>query len=113
MVPTMVTSSPSRIHTAPRPTTTSQCHRAHGSRSIRAGMFVSIVRSSTGPAISASLPRSAAHPQRHLPDPGFATNGGGYRTVVFLFFSSRLGCLGSLLVSALLTVVLLIILGVL
>jgi hypothetical protein len=32
---------------------------------------------------------------------------------VFLFFSSRLGCLGSLLVSALLTVVLLAILGVL
>jgi hypothetical protein len=33
--------------------------------------------------------------------------------MVFLFFSSRLGCLGSLLVSVLLTVVLLIILGVL
>jgi hypothetical protein len=33
--------------------------------------------------------------------------------VVFLFFSSRLGCLGSVLVSVLLTVVLLIILGVL
>jgi hypothetical protein len=32
---------------------------------------------------------------------------------VFLFFSSRLGCLGSLLVSALVTVVLLVILGVL
>jgi hypothetical protein len=32
---------------------------------------------------------------------------------VFLFFSSRLGCLGSLLVSAILTVVLLILLGVL
>jgi hypothetical protein len=32
---------------------------------------------------------------------------------VFLFFSSRLGCLGSLLVSALVTVVLLIIFGVL
>jgi hypothetical protein len=33
--------------------------------------------------------------------------------MVFLFFSSRLGCLGSVLVSVLLTVVLLIILGVL
>jgi hypothetical protein len=32
---------------------------------------------------------------------------------VFLFFSNRLGCLGSLLVSAILTLVLLVILGVL
>jgi hypothetical protein len=32
---------------------------------------------------------------------------------VFLFFSNRLGCLGSLLVSAILTVFLLLILGVL
>jgi hypothetical protein len=32
---------------------------------------------------------------------------------MFLFFSNRLGCLGSLLVSAILTVVLLVILGVL
>jgi hypothetical protein len=32
---------------------------------------------------------------------------------VFLFFSDRLGCLGSLLVSAILTIVLLLILGVL
>jgi hypothetical protein len=32
---------------------------------------------------------------------------------VFLFFSNRLGCLGSLLVSAIVTIVLLIILGVL
>jgi hypothetical protein len=32
---------------------------------------------------------------------------------VFLFFSNRLGCLGSLLVSAILTIVLLLILGVL
>jgi hypothetical protein len=32
---------------------------------------------------------------------------------IFLFFSNRLGCLGSLLVSATLTVVLLAILGVL
>jgi hypothetical protein len=32
---------------------------------------------------------------------------------VFLFFSNRLGCLGSLLVSAILTVILLLILGVL
>jgi hypothetical protein len=32
---------------------------------------------------------------------------------VFLFFSNRLGCFGSLLVSAIVTVVLLLILGVL
>jgi hypothetical protein len=32
---------------------------------------------------------------------------------VFLFFSNRLGCLGSLLISAVLTVILLLILGVL
>ena len=32
---------------------------------------------------------------------------------MFLFFSNRLGCLGSLLISALITVVLLLILGVL
>jgi len=32
---------------------------------------------------------------------------------VFLFFSSRMGCLGSLLVSAVLTVIVLLVLGVL
>jgi hypothetical protein len=32
---------------------------------------------------------------------------------MFLFFSNRLGCLGSLLVSAVVTVILLVILGVL
>jgi hypothetical protein len=32
---------------------------------------------------------------------------------MFLFFSNRLGCFGSLLVSAILTVILLVILGVL
>jgi hypothetical protein len=32
---------------------------------------------------------------------------------VFVFFSNRLGCLGSLLVSAVVTVILLVILGVL
>jgi hypothetical protein len=39
---------------------------------------------------------------------------GGQRPVsVFVFFSNRLGCLGSLLVSAVLTLILLLILGVL
>ena len=40
--PTIVTSSPSRIHTVPSPMTTIQCQRAHGSRSSRPGMFVVI-----------------------------------------------------------------------
>ena len=38
--PTIVTSRPSRIQTVPSPITTSQCQRAHGSRSSRAGMSV-------------------------------------------------------------------------
>ena len=37
----------------------------------------------------------------------------GHATPVFLFFSSRLGCLGSLLVSAVLTLIVLALLGVL
>ena len=45
--PTMVTSSPSRIQTVPSPITISQCHRAHGSRSSRAGMSVVICPVST------------------------------------------------------------------
>ena len=36
----------------------------------------------------------------------------GYGAPVFLFFSNRLGCLGSLLLSAAVTLVLLVILGV-
>src|SRR5579884_2668287 len=40
--PTIVTSSPSRIQTVPRPMTTSQWKRDHGSRSRRPGMFVSM-----------------------------------------------------------------------
>ncbi len=43
--PTIVTSSPSRIHTVPNPTRIFQCQRDHGSRSRRAEMFVSIVPS--------------------------------------------------------------------
>jgi hypothetical protein len=37
----------------------------------------------------------------------------GHRTTVFFLFSSRLGCLGSLLVSAIITVILLLIFDVL
>src|SRR4051812_33059163 len=45
--PTIVTSSPSRIHTVPRPTTIIQCQRAQGRRSNRAGMSVVICPVST------------------------------------------------------------------
>src|SRR5215204_3948721 len=41
MLPTMVTSSPSRIQVMPRATTTSQCHLAHGSRSNLDGIRLS------------------------------------------------------------------------
>src|ERR1043166_693115 len=40
MFPTIVTSSPSRIQTVPRPMMIIQCHRDHGSRSNRAGILV-------------------------------------------------------------------------
>jgi hypothetical protein len=43
--PTIVTSRPSRIQTVPKPMRIRQCQRDHGSRSSRAGMFVSIVPS--------------------------------------------------------------------
>ena len=73
-----------------------------------------IGRSSTGTATAAFASRSARVVVAcHAPDRRFTANEVGYRTFVFLFFSNRLGCLGSLLVSALLTVLLLVILGVL
>src|SRR5580700_11381238 len=40
MLPTMVTSRPSSIHTVPRPITIIQCHRDQGRRSRRAGTLV-------------------------------------------------------------------------
>jgi hypothetical protein len=45
--------------------------------------------------------------------PGIESPGRVARDRVFVFFSNRLGCLGSLLVSVILTVVLLVILNVL
>ncbi len=44
MLPTTVTSRPSRIHTVPRPMTMVQCQRDHGRRSSLAGMLVVTVR---------------------------------------------------------------------
>ena len=52
IVPTIVTSSPSRIHTVPRPISTIQCQRAHGSRSSRAGIFVSMIRPSAAMSVA-------------------------------------------------------------
>src|SRR3954471_6553263 len=43
IVPTIVTSRPSRIHTVPSPTSTIQCQRDPGSRSSRAGIRVSTI----------------------------------------------------------------------
>ena len=43
----------------------------------------------------------------------FSARPSGQGEVVFFFFSSRLGCLGSLLLSVALTIVLLLVLGVL
>src|SRR4051794_19908880 len=57
--PTMVTARPSRIHTVPRPMMTIQCHFDHGRRSIRAGMFVSMVRS-VAPSLAKSLTSHSA-----------------------------------------------------
>src|SRR5829696_5227335 len=56
MLPTMVTSSPSRIQVIPNAAITSQCHLAHGNLSIRDGM-----RLSTAPcAVEAPLPTYGA-----------------------------------------------------
>ena len=46
-------------------------------------------------------------------DAGLPVECGGHPGRVFLFFSNRLGCLGSLLVSAVLTLVVLLVLDVL
>ena len=63
IAPTIVTSTPSRIHTVPRPKTTSQCQRLHGSRSIRPGMRVVMV----SPALAAIGHGLPAAQRRHAP----------------------------------------------
>jgi hypothetical protein len=50
------------------------------------------------------------HPPRRIVAYG---SGSGRAATVFFFFSNRIGCLGSILVSVLLTVVLLLVFGVL
>src|SRR3954447_16870842 len=76
MAPTIVTANPSRIHTVPRPMMIIQCHRDHGSRSIRAGMSVSIVRSETGSALTlaTALPPSCNPCVRRVSQGRIGTN---------------------------------------
>src|SRR6478736_1844293 len=66
--PTIVTSSPSRIHTVPRPITTIQCHRAHGSRSRRAGMSV-VMR-----PVSTPMPGAYPCQDRRMPETRIETS---------------------------------------
>jgi len=58
IAPTIVTSTPSSTHTVPRPSTTSQCQRLHGSRSMRPGIRVVIV----SPALAASMVHGRSPP---------------------------------------------------
>src|SRR5687768_12757846 len=60
--PTIVTSSPSRIHTVPRPITTSQWNLDQGSRSSRAGMSV-VIRPVSTPMIEGVPPYHRTKPQ--------------------------------------------------
>jgi hypothetical protein len=74
--PTIVTSRPSRIHTVPRPTSTSQCQLVHGSRSKRAGMRVSMPGLQRATLPPCSAPRSAtASPLARLAKPAAPRRG--------------------------------------
>src|ERR671915_230732 len=79
--PTIVTSRPSRIQTVPRPITTSQWKRDHGSRSKRAGTRVSTVPSwalSLAIAAMATLGEHVAKPTSvPLLRPPLALHGAG------------------------------------
>src|ERR671914_1917384 len=55
MLPTIVTSSPSRIQVTPRAKTTSQCHRLHGNRSSLAGILVSTAWVAASPLLTLRL----------------------------------------------------------
>src|ERR687894_375209 len=73
MLPTTVTSSPSRIQVIPNAMTTSQCHRAHGNRSILAGTRLSTVPLAppADPTLTYCLlsVRPAQPPDRHTRSP--------------------------------------------
>ena len=62
IAPTIVTSSPSRIQTVPRPITTIQWNRDQGRRSSRAGMRVRIVPGSPVVVIPHPLEGGSALP---------------------------------------------------
>ncbi len=59
MLPTTVTSRPSRIHTVPRPMTIVQCQRDQGRRSSRAGMSVVRVRPVPASAVLMGAPSTS------------------------------------------------------
>ena len=61
--PTIVTSRPSRIHTVPSPMRIRQWNHDHGSRSSRAGIFVSIRFDSTAVVMDQRYP-AASRPNR-------------------------------------------------
>src|SRR4051812_14215912 len=70
MLPTIVTSRPSRIQTVPRPITIRQCQPAQGRRSRRDGIRVSIVDVSAGASMrcgSTLLARGATQPTAATP----------------------------------------------
>ncbi len=71
MLPTTVTSRPSRIHTVPSPMTIVQCQRDQGSRSSLAGMSVVTVRpvSACAVVVTEGLPPRRANPTRVPPPP--------------------------------------------
>ncbi len=52
-----------------------------------------------------------AYPGRSGVIDPFRSRGGGYAAAMFLFFSNRLGCLGSILVSVVATLILLLLFG--
>ena len=64
MAPTIVTSTPSRIHTVPRPRMTSQCQRLHGSRSMRPGMRVVMISPALAASMATAFPRRGAGMRR-------------------------------------------------
>src|ERR687890_1373468 len=70
MLPTIVTSSPSRIQVTPRAKTTSQCHRLHGNRSILAGILVSTAWVAASPLLTLRLLSVDPDviPQYYVPD---------------------------------------------
>src|SRR5215213_11980043 len=69
MLPTIVTSSPSRTQVTPSAMTTSQCHRLHGNRSILAGILVSTAWVAASPLLTPRLLSVLADviPQNNVP----------------------------------------------